>query len=356
VLLTVTHALEKSRLRQQQQELLTAAEHRYQMIGESAAMKRVWADIEKVAPTNARVLITGESGTGKELVAFWLHKLSPRKDERLVKINCAAIPRELIESEMFGYEKGAFTGAAQRRQGKFEVADKGTFFLDEIGEMDAFAQTKLLRVLEDGEFTRVGGVTPTKVDVRVISATNKDIKAAVEKGEFRSDLFHRLDVFEIRLPPLRARAEDIPVLARYFLDEYCRDNGLAPKKLIESGTSFLSSLKLPGNIRELRNLIERAVIISSGPEIGVEDFQPSLTPDIQFPTSDADDFRRARDLHVAKEELESKYIETQLKLNGWSITRTAQRLGIERSNLSRRMKQLGIEKPDFYLHPPITTD
>jgi transcriptional regulator with GAF, ATPase, and Fis domain len=232
------------------------------MVGESAVMKRIFSEIEKVAPTKGRVLITGESGTGKELIARAIHRLSPRAEKPFVKVNCAAIPAELIESELFGHERGSFTGAVGRKKGLFEIAHTGTLFLDEIGDMAPSAQAKVLRALQSGEITRVGGEQTIAVDVRVVAATNKDLEAAVAAGEFREDLFFRLNVIPLRSPSLRERPEDVPLLAKAFLVEFCEENGLRPKPFEPDVLEALSERSWPGNVRELRNVVERMAILS----------------------------------------------------------------------------------------------
>jgi len=322
-----------------------AEEELHRIIGDSEKTRTILEQIKQVAPTSARVLITGETGTGKELVAYWLHHLSARHDRPFIKINCAAIPKELLESELFGHEKGAFTGALNSRPGRFELADTGTVLLDEIGDMDPRLQAKLLRVLETGEFERVGSNHPLKVDIRIISATNKNLAEEIEKHNFREDLYHRLNVFNIHIPALRERPEDIPVLARYFLDTYCRQNGVSSKRFASDALDYLSGQNFPGNIRELKNLIERAAIVTPGDEIPVSALTPNPTPAF---TSENQLFTRTRPLSQARNELEKVFLEQQLARFAWNITKTAVELNIERSNLSRRLKQLGIQKPDPY--------
>ncbi len=343
VLITAEHALERGRFSRERKEWLDREDKRYQIIGESPPIKKIWEDIQRVARTNARVLIVGESGTGKELVAYWIHRLSDRCNKSLVKVNCAAIPKELIESELFGYEKGAFTGAVQRKIGKFELADKGTIFLDEVGDMDQHTQAKVLRVLEDGEFQRIGGLSSIKADVRIVTATNKVLPEEIKKGNFRSDLYHRINVFQIYISPLRERRMDIPILAKYFLDTYSIENGLKQRVLNKESEAYISTLNFPGNVRELRNLVERAIISSGHEVITVEDLKSNISAGVG---PEEDIFAQTKKLGDAKHELEKKYIETQLAINGWNISKTAEKLGVERSNLSRRIKQLGIEAPD----------
>jgi two-component system nitrogen regulation response regulator NtrX len=345
VVLTVNRALERRRLTGDKRRRDQAEEQKHRIIGESEATRELREQLRQVGPTNARVLITGETGTGKELVAFWLYHHSARRDRPYVKLNCAAIPRELLESELFGHEKGSFTGAHARKQGRFELADTGTVLLDEIGDMDLRLQAKLLRVLESGEFERVGSTTPLKVDVRVIAATNKNLVDEIRKDHFREDLYHRLNVFTIHLPPLRERPDDIPPLASHFLDDYCRANGVPPKKLTDDALKHLVQQGFPGNVRELRNTVERAAIVNPGTEI---DRSALLRLAAQPLTTDEEVFTRTRSLAEARLELERKFLEAQLARFKWNITRTAEELKVERSNLSRRLKQLGITKPEPY--------
>ena len=316
-------------------------EKRYQIIGESGEIKKVWDDIKAVAPTNTRVMITGESGTGKELVSFWIHQFSQRKNKPFIKVNCAAIPRDLIESELFGHEKGAFTGAYKRQLGKFEMAHMGTIFLDEIGDMAMSTQAKVLRVIEDGEFRRIGGMTPIKVDVRIISATNKNIPEEIKKGNFRDDLYHRINVFQIYIPPLRMRRTDIILLAKHFVEEYCRENNFPITLLTKEAKSYISTLDFAGNIRELKNVIERAIIISDQNKITKQNLISSIGA---IQDREQNMFINPMKLSEAKNNLEKKYLETQLAVNDWNISKTAKKLGLQRSNLSRRMKQLHIKK------------
>src|SRR5450432_3024149 len=263
VLVSVRNSIRTARLSRTVEQMRVELEARYEMIGTSAPMQRIFHEIDKVAPTKASVLITGESGTGKELIARAIHRLSPRQADPFVKVNCAAIPRELIESELFGHERGAFTGAQARRRGLFEQAHGGTLFLDEIGDMDVVAQAKVLRAVQSGEISRIGSEHVLHVDVRVLAATNKDLAKAVELGTFREDLFFRLAVFPIRSPTLRERVEDIPLLARAFMEQFARENGVRPKPIDDDALQALVSRKWPGNIRELKNAVERSAILSS---------------------------------------------------------------------------------------------
>ncbi|MEO8191042.1 MAG: sigma-54 dependent transcriptional regulator [Acidobacteriota bacterium] len=308
------------------------------LLGDSPPMRRLRDEIARVAPTDARVLITGENGTGKELVARALHRLSARSDAPLVEVNCAAIPEELIESELFGHEKGSFTGAADERRGKFEEADAATLFLDEVGDMSPKTQAKVLRALQEGRFTRVGGTRAISSDARVLSATNKKLAGEMERGAFREDLYFRLAVVPIEVPPLRERAEDIPLLARHFLAEATARFHRKPKALSTTAVDALQAHRWPGNVRELKNLVERVVILSAGEEIAPEDFH----------------FRRAADdgdapiaseapLRVAREEFERRYILAALRRHRGNVSRAAEALDLERSNLYRKLKSYGIE-------------
>lgn len=270
LLLTVRNALEKKHLVTETKVLKKKLSKKLTMVGESPAIQTVKATIEKVAPTEARVLITGQNGTGKELVAHWIHEKSKRQEKPYVAVNCAAIPSELIESELFGHEKGSFTSAHKQRLGKFEQADGGTLFLDEIGDMSLAAQSKVLRALQENLITRVGSDKDIKVDVRVIAATNKNLKKEIEEGKFREDLYHRLSVILIQVPPLKDRKDDIPLLLNKFLEDIAQENGSLPKKITPEAITYLKELPWTGNIRELRNVVERLVILGE-PTIGVED-------------------------------------------------------------------------------------
>jgi two-component system nitrogen regulation response regulator NtrX len=335
-------------------ETLKKDGRRYEMIGESAAMKRLFVEIEKVAPTRGRVLITGESGTGKELIARAVHKLSPRSGAAFVKVNCAAIPAELIESELFGHERGAFTGAQAKKKGLFEVAHQGTLFLDEIGDMSLAAQAKVLRALQNGEITRVGGDATVAVDVRVIAATNKDLEAAVQKGEFREDLFFRLNVVPLRSPSLRERIEDVPALAAAFLEEFCRENGMRTKPVDADVSEALVEHDWPGNVRELRNAVERMAILS-GDRITMEDLPDfprravaSVPPpddgDASEPASAGEPHEPGETLRAFRDRKEREYIRETLDRCDWNISRAATTLGVERTNLHKKMRSLGLRR------------
>jgi two-component system nitrogen regulation response regulator NtrX len=336
----VRHALHIRFQRSELAALRQDKDRKYEMAGKSAQLESIKEQLIKVAPSQGRVLITGESGTGKELVAYAIHRYSPRKDGPFVKINCAAIPQNLIESELFGHEKGSFTGALAQKKGKFEIANQGTLLLDEIGDMDGNTQTKVLRVLQDGEFERVGGLKTIKVDVRVIAATHRDLEAMIDQGSFRQDLYYRLNVVPIRVPPLRERTEDIPLLAVHFLKSYCEENGAPPRILSRSALEILSQQRYPGNIRELRNVVERIAIMAEENEISGEYVKTFFSGKEETGNSL---FTRPRPLVQAKEELEKTFVQTQLQQNLWDIPKTAQILGLQRTNLHRKIRQLGIK-------------
>ncbi|MDD2889134.1 MAG: sigma-54 dependent transcriptional regulator [bacterium] len=339
VKIAVTHAMEKTNLVKEKDELIKINASGYEILGESKAIKYIKAQIEKCAPSDSKVLILGETGTGKELVATAIHTQSTRKTAPFIKVNCASIPESLIESELLGHEKGAFTGAVSRKIGKFELADKGTIFLDEIGDMGLSCQAKVLRVLENGEFERVGGLTSIKVDVRIVAATNKDLLKEIEKGKFREDLYYRLNVMPIYIPPLRERKTDIPVLAKHLMNLFCRERGLPTKEFEESAMDTLSNYSYPGNIRELRNIIERIAIMTQDEKIKTEDISFIVG------TKKVDDiFSESLSLSDAQKKLLKRYVETQLENNKYDMKKTAEALGIERPNLYRKMRELGIQK------------
>ncbi len=337
----VRHAADAKKHRDELRSFRQRDDERYAMIGKSPALQKINSEIQKVAPTSGRVLITGESGTGKELVAYALHKNSARAAGPFVKVNCAAIPQNLIESELFGHEKGSFTGAISAKQGKFECADKGTLFLDEIGDMDFATQTKVLRAIQEGEFERVGGTKTIRVDVRIIAATHRDLLKLIEESKFRQDLYYRLNVVPIHVPPLAMRREDVPALAEYFLSVYCRENGITQKLLSQDALAVLMSQPFPGNIRELRNIVERLAIMSAGNRISGADAAGIG----EGAKNDSESiFTKPMLLSAAQDELERRYVTTQLELNNWDIPRTAEVLGLQRTNLHRKISQLGIEK------------
>ena len=340
--LLVKRALGRRELARRHQELqeevnrLEKKKSGGEMIGKSAPMQRVFELIEQVAPTRASVLITGESGTGKELVANALHSGSPRREAPLVKVHCAALSESLLESELFGHEKGAFTGAAGQRKGRFELADGGTIFLDEIGEIDQATQIKILRVLQEKSFERVGGERTLTVDVRIIAATNRDLKAEVDAGRFREDLYYRLNVVNIHVPALREHSEDLPLLAARFLEESAEENGKNVLGLESKAAMALRSYRWPGNIRELRNVIESAVVLSRNPYIGLDDLPPQITE-----RSDEAGIRIPLGIPMA--EAEKIILRANLNAQGGNKSRTAEALGIGRKTLHRKIHDYGME-------------
>src|SRR5690242_13904275 len=340
LLLTVQNALSFARLRDENTRLRGRARSDFAMIGKGAAMKAIFDKVAKTAPSTGRVLITGENGTGKELVARAIHEHSKRKDGPFVKLNCAAIPSELIESELFGHEKGAFTGATQQRRGKFELADGGTLFLDEVGDMNPNAQAKVLRVLQENELERVGGGETIKVDVRVIAATNKDLQAEIAAARFREDLYYRLAVVPIEMPPLRARREDVPVLAAYFLEQVCEANDQRAKKIAPSAMTLLMQHEWPGNVRELKNVVERLAILTGDAEvIGEADVGDAL-PRVKAVKSEFARGTPFKDLVAAAER---DIIIAALDANDHHVSNTARELQLERSHLYKKMRALGID-------------
>ncbi len=341
-LLTVARALEHSRLERENRELRQQVERQHQIVGDSPAIREHRRQIEIAAPTNGRVLIYGENGVGKELVARAIHALSARREGPFVEVNCAAIPEELIESELFGHEKGAFTGALSRRKGKFELADGGTLFLDEIGDMSLKTQAKVLRVLEEQAFERVGGKETIKVDVRVIAASNQNLQELIGRGRFRDDLFYRLNVIPIEVPPLRERKEDIPLLVQHFISVFSAENGKRPKTVSVEALAYLLAYDWPGNVRELRNMVERLVIMAPRDAIGPEDLPPPLRPKV---AARLEETAKEKTLKEAREAFERAYILAELRANDWHMTRTAERLGIERSHLYRKLKVYRITPP-----------
>ncbi len=314
----------------------------YQMVGRGPAMTRIYELIRRAAPSEGRVLITGENGTGKELIARAIHENSRRKGGPFVKLNCAAVPHELIESELFGHERGAFTGAVAARKGKFEQANGGTLFLDEVGDMPQPMQAKLLRVLQEGEFERVGGSETMKVDVRVIAATNKELLKEIEAGRFREDLYYRLNVVPIHSPPLRERREDIPDLVQAFLQEACARNGKRPMTVSREGLAALEGCEYKGNIRELRNLVERLAILSDGPELTGEDVSASM-PVASRPPNLAR-FQPGKSFHEQVEDAEREIILAALARSKDNVTEAARMLGLERGHFYKKMKALGLRR------------
>lgn len=347
VLLSIQNALKIDRLVAENQALKAKIAHDYEMVGESEAIDQLKQQIKLAAPSSGWVLITGENGTGKELVARAIHQQSGRREKPFVEVNCAAIPEELIESELFGHEKGAFTGATAARKGKFDQAHGGTLFLDEIGDMSLKTQAKILRILQEHKFERVGGQRTIEVDVRVVAATNKDIRTEIEIGNFREDLYFRLNVLPFTVPPLRQRKDDIPLLCQHFLRFFCSKESREIKTISNSALQALQGYNWPGNVRELKNLIERLVIMSPSQEISLQDlpqeinkFEPvvpsgayKLPPEAELP----DSYREA------KEAFEKRFLLEKLGKNDWNISRTAEEIGLERSNLHRKIKAYDIQ-------------
>ncbi|MGH9749573.1 MAG: sigma-54-dependent transcriptional regulator [Candidatus Polarisedimenticolia bacterium] len=350
VLTALRNAVEKKRLRDENLRLRNQVESRLQMLGETRPMKAVREAIARAAPSHATVLITGESGTGKELVAWEIHRHSPRADKPFVKVNCAALPEELIESELFGHEKGSFTGATAKQIGKFVQADGGTIFLDEIADMSARTQAKVLRVLEGGEVEPVGLTRTVRVDVRIIAATNKDLAAQIRKGAFREDLFFRLNVVNIPTPPLRDRTDDIPRLVAHFTGTFRDEAGDRPKSFSREALDRLVSLPWRGNVRELRNAVERLLIMVESEVIGPQDVErlaaaeQARTEAAAPGAGEAPDPVRFRTLQDYKDEAERLFILRKLKECRWNIARTAKAIDTPRSNLYKKLEQYGISR------------
>jgi two-component system nitrogen regulation response regulator NtrX len=337
VVLTINHALADRKLREQVRDLKRTMSFDDLLIGDSDPMKRLEQQVRSAAPSATRVLITGENGSGKEIVARTLHRWSPRAEQPFVDVNCAAIPEELIESELFGHRKGAFTGAIDDRKGKFELADGGSLFLDEIGDMSLRTQAKVLRVLQEQTFQKVGGQQPITVDVRVIAATNKNLESEIARGSFRDDLYYRLNVIPIEVPPLRARGADVILLAEHFLRRFAAETATPKKKLSAGAAAKLRAYDWPGNVRELRNMMERLAILLPGETIEAEDIQ--LGAKSTLPAEIASNLT----LKEARDAFEKHYILTRLKEFAGNVSRTADALGVERSNLYRKLHAYGIE-------------
>lgn len=345
ILVTLRNALQQRGLVQENARLRGEVESRHEIVGSSFAIRALLDRLEKVAPTDARVLITGENGTGKELVARAIHRLSTRADAPFVEVNCAAIPAELIESELFGHMKGSFTGAFADRSGKFEQADGGTLFLDEIGDMSPAAQAKVLRALQEGVITRVGGERPIRVDVRIIAATNKDLKQEISRGRFREDLYFRLNVVPIHVPPLRERREDIPMLVRHFAQVAVERQRLPEREFSPAAIERLCAMDWPGNVRELRNTVERLLILARGPEIGPADVDRMVgaAPEagglpgelLQAPT-----------FAVFKERAERAFILAKLREYDWNVSETARSIDMPRSNLYKKIERYGLVREE----------
>jgi two-component system, NtrC family, nitrogen regulation response regulator NtrX len=343
VLVTIRNAMDRSRLADENRSLKRVVGVRHQIVGESPHLKRVMDAIRRAAPTNATVLITGESGVGKELVARAIHRNSLRSRDRFVQVNCAAIPDDLIESELFGHEKGSFTGATEKQIGKFEQADKGTIFLDEVGDMSLKTQAKVLRVLQEGEVERLGSARTIKVDVRVIAATNKNLEDEIEKGTFREDLYFRLAVIPVYVPPLRERKDDIPLLVRHFADLFARDNNFRPKRVTPAAMDVLQRYRWKGNIRELRNTVERLIIMTPAESIDLPDLPESIRVDGPSRGPDNETVK-AGTLREHKEVSERAFLVQKLRETGWNISKTAELIDTPRSNLYKKLEQYNIKQ------------
>ena len=351
LLITVRNALERKNLVTETKVLKRKVSKVREMLGNSAAIERIKDTIERVAPTDARVLITGANGSGKELVARWLHEKSNRSNSQLIEVNCAAIPSELIESELFGHEKGSFTSAIKQRIGKFEQASGGTLFLDEIGDMSLSAQAKVLRALQENKVTRVGGEKEIDVDVRVIAATNKDLQKEIEAGNFRMDLYHRLSVILIHVPNLTERKDDIPLIAQNFCNEICEDYGMPVKVINEAAMEALQSMPWTGNIRELRNMIERLIILSEK-VITDKDVRTFANPSsaaavIENGTAGAaTNFDQFTNFQEYKDFAERDYIKYKLEKNNWNVSKTADDIDIQRSHLYSKIEKYGLKRAE----------
>jgi two-component system nitrogen regulation response regulator NtrX len=364
VIVTLRNVLKQSELSAENRDLKLAMESRYEIVGQSPALRGVLESVQRAAPTNATVLLLGESGVGKELVARTIHRNSPRAGQRFVQVNCAAIPEELIESELFGHEKGSFTGATEKQVGKFEQADRGTIFLDEVGDMSQKTQAKVLRVLQEQEVERLGSARTIKVDVRVIAATNKNLEEAIERGDFREDLYFRLNVIPIVVPPLRDRREDIPRLVQHFAKRTAEEHNLKPKRFEPSAMDALQRYRWRGNIRELRNAVERVMIMAPADSVRVEDLPPDLrggdspgarpaavaasaSPETAAasaaPKTDAQ-AGGAGTLREFKDAAERAYLVQKLRENNWNISKTAEIIDTPRSNLYKKLEQYGIKQ------------
>ena len=343
VKVTIRNALDQRKLMAENRSWRKADQVRHEMVGESAALAKVTEEIRRAAPVRSSVLIQGESGVGKELVARAIHRNSPRARERFVQVNCAAIPEDLIESELFGHEKGSFTGATEKQIGKFEQADRGTIFLDEVGDMSLKTQAKVLRVLQEGEVERLGSSRTMKVDVRVLAATNKDLERAIGDGGFREDLFFRLSVIPIHVPPLRERPEDIPRLVKHFTLLFARENNFKPKEFIDDALQALAQQHWRGNVRELRNLVERLLVMAPGQQID----RAAVLSVLRVGDRPADSGRAgdsARTLREFKEMSERAFLVSKLRDLGWNISKTAEVIDTPRSNLYKKLEQYKISQ------------
>jgi two-component system nitrogen regulation response regulator NtrX len=352
VLVTIAKGLELRQLRRENRELKLAMEARYEVVGDSPALRTVLESVRKAAPTNATVLLTGESGVGKELIARTIHRNSGRASQRFIQVNCAAIPEELIESELFGHEKGSFTGATEKQIGKFEQADRGTIFLDEVGDMSPKTQAKVLRVLQEQEVERLGSARTIKVDVRVIAATNKNLEEAIGRGEFREDLYFRLNVIPIVVPPLRERKADIPLLVQHLADRTSMEHNIKPKRFDPRTMEALQKHRWRGNIRELRNTVERLMILTNGDVVRPEDLPADLRGGSAAPAEPAAAVvspsqpaaTPATTLREFKDVSERAFLVQKLRENGWNISKTADVIDTPRSNLYKKLEQYGISE------------
>jgi two-component system nitrogen regulation response regulator NtrX len=344
ILIAARNALGQKRLVEENRRLRLVFDERYRMVGRSGALEKVWDAVRRAAPTNATVLIVGESGVGKELVARAIHRNSLRKDESFVQVNCAAIPEELIESELFGHEKGSFTGATEKQIGKFELAHKGTIFLDEVGDMSLRTQAKVLRVLQEGEVERLGSQKTIQVDVRVIAATNKRLEDEIEQGRFREDLYFRLSVLPITVPPLRERPEDVPPLVEHFVRQFCAENNFKAKAFTPATMEALRRHPWRGNVRELKNAIERLLIMVEGDEIRPEDLAEVLRRPAAPAPEESAAAGAAGTLRDFKEGAERAFLVQKLRDNGWNISATAAAIGTPRSNLYKKLEAYGISQ------------
>ncbi|MCB1155529.1 sigma-54-dependent Fis family transcriptional regulator, partial [bacterium] len=342
VLLTARNVLDMTQLKSENRRLRQTIESKYEIIGRSEAVSDLKAQVERAAPSDSRVLITGENGTGKELVAQQIHLHSNRRDKPFIEVNCAALPEQLIESELFGHEKGAFTGAVSKKRGKFDLADGGTIFLDEIGDMDLTTQAKILRILQEQKFERVGGTESITVDVRVIAATNRDLEGMIKDGAFREDLYFRLNVIPLHIVPLRQRREDIPLLIDYFIEHFCTRSALPTKQFAEDAVKLMTEYNWPGNVRELKNIVERLVIMTPKSTVTGADVRGALKPGAAGET-ELEGVMAQSDWKEAKAEFERAFLVRKLTENQGNVSRTAEAIGVERSHLHRRIKALGID-------------
>ena len=346
VLDAAREGLELGVLRRENRQLKTALEHRHELVGNSPSLVRVFDEVRRAAPTNATVLILGESGVGKELVARAIHRASLRARERFIQVNCAAIPEELIESELFGHERGAFTGATEKQTGKFEMADRGTIFLDEVGDMSPKTQAKVLRVLQEGEVERLGSSRTIKVDVRVIAATNKDLEEEIAQGRFREDLFFRLSVIPIHVSPLRERLEDIPLLVQHFATQFVKENNRRPARFSPAAMEALKQARWRGNVRELRNVVERLLIMIDRDTIEADDVRRVVRVDAAVPSpakpAQGGATTQPPTLREFKEWSERSFLVEKLREHEWNISKTADVIDTPRSNLYKKLEQYGI--------------